>query len=500
MGKDSTSSKKKADTGAKTFKADAITQTILDHFAAISAIPRKSGNEAQIRAFLVKWAEEHKFAAEVDQVGNLIIRIPASKGMEKRHGIVLQGHLDMVCEKTPDSNHDFFRDPIRFVYDGEWLKADHTTLGADNGIAIAMAQCLVTDSTVKHPAIELLFTVEEETGLTGAKGLKPGSLKGKYLINIDSETDDVFTIGCAGGKDSHIELDLDYEEVPNDYVAMQLMVSGCTGGHSGANIINERANAIRVLARVLHRIREHTDVRLIGILGGTAHNAIPRDAEATFYVPVSESDRVAEIVSGNHETIRSEFAVTDPGLSISLKTLHQTPDRRAMLSYISLRVLDLIIAIPHGVAARSTDMPQLVETSSNLAKVWVNEGRLFILTSQRSSVMSRRDAITARIEAIARLGGARYHSGNGYPSWRPDFNSALLKKCCEIYESLFSEKPKVEAIHAGLECGLIGNLHPEMQMISLGPNIRNPHSPEEKMFLPSLPKVYSLLKNILAEL
>jgi len=274
MGKDSTSSKKKADTGAKTFKADAITQTILDHFAAISAIPRKSGNEAQIRAFLVKWAEEHKFAAEVDQVGNLIIRIPASKGMEKRHGIVLQGHLDMVCEKTPDSNHDFFRDPIRFVYDGEWLKADHTTLGADNGIAIAMAQCLVTDSTVKHPAIELLFTVEEETGLTGAKGLKPGSLKGKYLINIDSETDDVFTIGCAGGKDSHIELDLDYEEVPNDYVAMQLMVSGCTGGHSGANIINERANAIRVLARVLHRIREHTDVRLIGILGGTAHNAV----------------------------------------------------------------------------------------------------------------------------------------------------------------------------------------------------------------------------------
>ncbi|HNS08819.1 MAG TPA: aminoacyl-histidine dipeptidase [Candidatus Ozemobacteraceae bacterium] len=500
MGKDSTTSKKKADTGAKAFKADAITQAVLDHFAEISAIPRKSGNEAQIRDFLVKWAEKHKFAAEVDQVGNLIVRIPASKGMEKRKGIVLQGHLDMVCEKTPDSNHDFFHDPIRLVYDGEWLKADHTTLGADNGIAIAIAQCLMTDSSIKHPAVELLFTVEEETGLTGANGLKPGTLNGKYLINIDSENDNVFTVGCAGGKDTHIELDLDYEEVPNDYVAMQLMVGGCTGGHSGENIVNERANAIRVLARVLHRIREHTDVRLIGVLGGTAHNAIPRDAEATFYVPVSESDKVAEIVAGNHETIRSEFTVTDPGLRISLKTLHQTPDRRAMLSYISLRVLDLIIAIPHGVAARSTEMPHLVETSSNLAKVWVNEGRLFVLTSQRSSVMSRRDAITARIEAVARLGGARYHSGNGYPSWRPDFNSALLKKCCEIYESLFKEKPRVEAIHAGLECGLIGNLHPGMQMISLGPTIRNPHSPEEKMFLPSLPKVYSLLKNILAEL
>lgn len=500
MGKDSTSMTKPAKTAAKGFIADTTIQAVLDNFASISAIPRQSGNEAQIRAYLVKWAEEHKFAAEVDDVGNLIIRIPASKGQEKRKAIVLQGHLDMVCEKTPDSNHDFFHDPIKLVQDGDWLKADHTTLGADNGIAIAMAMCLMTDKEVQHPAIELLFTIEEETGLTGATGLKAGTLKGKYLINIDSENDDVFTVGCAGGKDTHINLALDYEEVPNDYVAMHLGVSGCAGGHSGENIINERANAIRVLVRVLHSIREQTDLRLIGILGGTAHNAIPRDADATFYVPVSESEKVSEIVSRHHDTISSEFSVTDPGLKISIKTLHQTPDRRAMLSYISLKVLDLISSIPHGVAARSTEMPHLVETSSNLAKVWVNEGKLFVHTSQRSSVMSRRDAITARIEAVARLGGACAHSGNGYPSWRPDFKSAMLKKCREIYVELFGAEPRVEAIHAGLECGLIGNLHPGMQMISLGPTIRNPHSPEEKMYLPSLSKIYRLLAKILAEL
>ncbi len=497
MGKDSTKGKKGS---AKNPGADALTQSILDNFAAISAIPRKSGNEAAIREFLRKWAEEKKFSCVIDQVGNLIISVPASKGMETRQGIVLQGHLDMVCEKTPASNHDFFHDPIRLVHDGDWLKADHTTLGADNGIAIAMAMSLMTDASIKHPAVELLFTVEEETGLTGAKGLAAGALKGKYLINIDSENDNIFTVGCAGGKDTHIELDLEYEEVPNDYTAMHLTVGGCTGGHSGENIIDERANAIRVLTRVLHNIRAHTDVRLIGILGGTAHNAIPRDAEATFFVPVSDADKISEIVGSNHEIISSEFALTDPGLKISLKHLHQTPDRRAMLSYVSLRVMDLIIAIPHGVAARSSEMPHLVETSSNLAKVWIDEGILYILTSQRSSVMSRRDAITYRIEAVARLANARATSGNGYPSWRPDFKSELLKKCRQIYVDLFAEEPRVEAIHAGLECGLIGNLHPGMQMISLGPTIRNPHSPEEKMYLPSLPKVYKLLSKILAEL
>lgn len=500
MGKDSTAKKKTEKTAEKGYQPDAIAQAVLDNFALISAIPRQSGNEGKVRQFLADWAASCKFDHLIDRVGNIIIKVPATKGMEKHQTIVLQGHLDMVCEKTPDSTHDFFHDPIKLIQDGEWLKADRTTLGADNGIAIALAMCLMTDKNVKHPAMELLFTAEEETGLTGATGLEAGILKGKYLINIDSETDNIFTVGCAGGKDTHIELELDYEEVPNDYMPMQIKVGGCTGGHSGENIINERANAIRVLARILHRIREQCDLRLTGILGGTAHNAIPRDAEATFFIASGEADKIAALVKGAAEVLKSEFAITDPGLKVSLTALNQTPDRRAMLSYISLRVLDLIRAVPHGVAARSVEMPHLVETSSNLAKVWINEGKLFIHTSQRSSVMSRRDAITSRVEAVGRLAGAHVHSGNGYPSWQPDFKSPLLKKCREIYVELFGEEPRVEAIHAGLECGLIGNLHPGMQMISLGPTIRNPHSPEEKMYLPSLAKVYKLLTKILAEL
>jgi len=483
-----------------TGKLDATAQRILDTFAQISAIPRGSGNEEQIRHFLIDWARSNKFLYITDRVGNLIIKIAASKGIEKHAPIVLQGHLDMVCEKTPDSDHDFFKDPIRFVYDGEWLKADRTTLGADNGIAIAMAMCLATDSKVKHGPLELLFTVEEETGLTGARGLETGILNARYLINIDSERDDVFTVGCAGGKDSHIELDLGYEEVPYDYRGMHLKVSGLTGGHSGENIIDERANAIRLLTRILHSIRDVCDLRLTWIKGGTAHNAIPRDAEATFFVPTDRLTDIKNHVAGAEEFLKSEFEHTDPELSVYLAEMAVTPDRRAMMSYITMKALDLLYAMPHGVVARSSEMPHLVETSSNLAKAWIDNGKLMIHSSQRSSVMTRLDAITHRIEAIARLAGARVQSGSGYPSWRPDFNSKLLAACKKIYKSLFGSEVKVEAIHAGLECGLIGNLHPGMEMLSLGPTIKNPHSPDERMYLPSLPKVYSLLTHILSEL
>ncbi|MBU1107936.1 MAG: aminoacyl-histidine dipeptidase [Candidatus Riflebacteria bacterium] len=488
-------------TASKTaYKLDATEKNIIDTFEQISAIPRNSGNEEQIRQFLIDWARKNKFLYITDKVGNLIIKIAASKGMEKHDTVVLQGHLDMVCEKTPDSQHDFTKDPISFVYDGDWLKADRTTLGADNGIAIAMAMCLATDSKVKHGPLELLFTIEEETGLTGAKGLETGIIEAKYLINIDSERDNVFTVGCAGGKDTHIELDLGYEEVPYDFRGMHLKVSGLTGGHSGENIIDERANAIRVLNRIMHSIRDICDLRLTWIKGGTAHNAIPRDAEATFFIPTDQIQAVQEHVAKAEAYLKSEFERTDPNLQVYLAEMAITPDRRGMMSYVSLKVLDLIYALPHGVAARSTDMPHLVETSNNLAKAWVDGGKLFIHSSQRSSVMTRLDALTHRIEAIGRLSGARAYSGNGYPSWRPDFNSELLATCKKIYMSLFDSEPLVEAIHAGLECGIIGNLHEGMQMISLGPTIKNPHSPDERMFLPSLNKVYKLLGKILAEL
>lgn len=482
------------------YKMDTNTQRVIDIFEKISAIPRKSGNEGQIREFMADWAKQNKFEHIIDEAGNIIIKVPATAKLKKRPGIVLQGHLDMVCEKTPDSNHDFSKDPIKFVFENEWLKADKTTLGADNGIAMAMAMALIEDKDVKHPELELLFTTEEETGLTGATQLAENALKGKYLINIDSENDEVFTIGCAGGKDTDMSLDLEYEEVPNDYVPFLVKVGGCTGGHSGENIKCQRANAIRVLARMLQCIREVSDMRLVCITGGTAHNAIPRDAEAAIYVPAASVNDVKSLVSCCGEVIKNEFKVTDPKMNITATEINETPDRRAMLSYVSLEVADFLRAIPHGVAAYSTVIDGLVETSSNLAIVGVKDGKLHVKTSSRSSEISRRDAIVSRIEAVGRLVGAKIKSGNGYVPWQPNFDSELIKKCKEIYVKVLKKEPRIEVIHAGLECGLIGKKHEGMQMISVGPNICNCHSPEEKVELPSVGRVYDFLSTLLGEL
>ena len=485
---------------AKPYKMDTETQNVINFFEQVCKVPRGSGNEAGIREFLVAWANENKFDNNVDETGNVFIRVPATKGMENRPAIVLQGHMDMVCEKTPESDHDFTKDPIKTIYDGEWLKADHTTLGADDGVALAIAMAIVKDPAVKHPDLELLFTVDEERGLTGANGLGEGALRGKYLINLDSENEGVFTIGCAGGKDTHLSLDLEYDEVPNDYVSYLIKVAGCTGGHSGENIKDERANAIRVLARIMQRLSGITDVRLISITGGTAHNAIPRDCEATFFAPIADKEAIAEIAITMATTIKSEFANTDPNIQLVLNESFEASDRRAMLNWLSTKVFDMLRAIPHGVAAWSTDMPDMVETSSNLATVKIEDGQLLVHTSQRSSVMSRRDAITSRVESVGRLAGCQVWSGNGYVSWKPDFKADLVKQCQAIYSKLFKKEAKVIAIHAGLECGLIGDKHPGMQMISIGPDAVDIHSPNERLYLPSVGKIYRLVAAFLAEL
>lgn len=482
------------------YQPDAATQKILDYFEKLSAVPRQSGKEEKIRQYLIDWARSNKFLYITDKTGNLIIKVPASKGFEDKEPLILQGHLDMVCEKTPESEHDFDKDPIKLVTKGDWLHADQTTLGADNGIAIALAMCLSEDEQLKRPALELLFTVEEETGLTGAKELETGILSGTKLINLDSEDEGHFTVGCAGGVDTHIEFDVAYEQVPEDYCAMQIKISGLSGGHSGVNIHEERANAIKVLVRALSIIRDHCDLRLADISGGTAHNAIPRNAQANIFIPNDASDQIVQLLDELNTTFRNEYSFTDPNLIIRGNILAIPAVRRAMMSFVSLKVLDLLIALPHGVAARSTAMPGLVETSSNHARTWVADGKLYIQTSQRSSVMSRLQAITRRIEIIARMAGARVTSGNGYPAWQPDMNSPLLKKCSEIYEKVFNQAPKIEAIHAGLECGIIGSLHEDMDMISIGPTIIDPHSPDERMNIPSLEKIWKFLYALVQEL
>ncbi len=485
---------------SKVYKMNADTKKVINLFEKISAIPRKSGNEAKIREFMADWAKEKGYEYIIDEVGNILIKVPATPRLGKRPTIVLQGHLDMVCEKTPESNHDFSKDPIKFIYEGEWLRADNTTLGADNGVAMALAMALVEDPKVKHPNLELLFTIEEETGLTGASNLKENFLSGKYLINIDSENDEVFTVGCAGGKDTDMSMPLEYEEVPNDYVPLLIKVGGCAGGHSGENIKCQRANAIRVLSRILQCIREITDMRLVGITGGSAHNAIPRDAEAGVFIPVAQLEEVKNLVNCCTEVIKEEFLTTDPNMFVSCEQADCTQDRRAMLSYISLKAVDFLRAIPHGVAAFSTTIPGLVETSSNLAIVSVSDGKLHVKTSSRSSVLSRRDAIVSRIESVGRLANADVKSGNGYVPWQPDFDSELIKKCRTVYKKVLNKEPRIEVIHAGLECGLIGEKHKGMQMISVGPNIKDCHSPEERLQLSSVEKVYNFLSKLLQEL
>jgi len=476
------------------------TQQILDLFEAISAIPRCSKHEEKISAFLMQWAEKHHLQAKKDKVGNVLIKVPATAGYEKSGAVVIQGHMDMVCEKTADSPHDFAKDPIRFVFDGEWLKADHTTLGADNGIALAMAMVLALDEKAVHPPLELLFTVDEETGLTGANALQGDFIEGKILLNVDSEDEGVFTVGCAGGRDTHISLPLQYEDAPAGFVMARLKAGSMTGGHSGVNINEERANAIRVLVRALMQIKSQFDLRLADISGGTAHNAIPRDAWADIFIPRDSFKAIEGTVADLEGVFKREFRKTDPDLKISVELQPETMGKRPLKVADSGKICDLIIALPHGVAAMSTEMKGLVETSNNLASAKIANSKIEIVTSQRSSVMSRLHALTWRIEAVARLAGAQAVSGNGYPSWQPNLQSPLLARCKDVYRKLFGREPHVEAIHAGLECGIIGDKKAGMDMISFGPTLKNPHSPDEKIHVESIGKIWDFMVELLKSL
>lgn len=476
------------------------TRETLDLFEKISAIPRCSKHEEKIGAFLLDWAGKNGLKARKDKVGNVLILVPASPGYEKSPTVVVQGHMDMVCEKTADSPHDFAKDPIRFVFEGEWLKADHTTLGADNGIALAMAMVLALDKSAAHPPLELLFTIDEETGLTGANALQGDFIEGKILLNVDSEDEGVFTVGCAGGRDTHISLPVHYEDAPEGFVMARVKAGSLTGGHSGVNINEERANAIRVLARVLTQARRQLDVRLADISGGTAHNAIPRDAWADIFIPRDGFKAIEKVVDEMEQVCKNEFRKTDPGLKLSAELQLETMGKRPLNTADSGRILDLLIALPHGVAAMSTEMKGLVETSNNEASVRIANSKLEIVTSQRSSVMSRLNALTWRIEAIARLAGADAASGDGYPAWQPDLQSPLLARCKEVYRRLFGREPHVEAIHAGLECGIIGDKKEGMDMISFGPTLKNPHSPDEKIHVESIGKVWDFMVELLKSL
>jgi dipeptidase D len=474
-------------------------ERILSNFREISAIPRCSKQEGKICAYLRQRAERQGFSATQDPAGNLLIRIPASRGCEGAAVVVIQGHMDMVCEKRADSDHDFSRDPIRITEKDGWLQADGTTLGADNGIALALALALAEDHDLLRPPLELLFTVDEETGLTGANRLEPGFVRGKILLNIDSEDEGVFTVGCAGGVESRLRMPVTVAPVDPETVVIHLEADGMRGGHSGVDIHKQRANAIRVIARALDRVSRSARIRIVSLAGGKSHNAIPRSAAVRFCCPGDRVGRVEADLLSVERSVRMEHAETDPSLTLRWQVEGgATGANRAATTEDSLRLICLLLALPDGVQAMSMQIEGLVETSCNLARATLLEDRLEIVTSQRSSVMSRLEDITRRIEAAAALAGATTEQMNAYPAWEPNLESPLLTRCRETYRALFARDPMVEAIHAGLECAVIGARYDAMDMISFGPTIRNPHSPDEALHLESVEKVWTFLKALMA--
>lgn len=471
---------------------------VLDVFEQINQVPRKSKHEERISQWLLDWAKEHGFQAKMDKVRNVLIEVPASSGMEKAPVVVLQGHMDMVCEKTPESTHDFSRDGIQSYMDGQWMKARGTTLGADNGIALAMALVAATDDALKRPAMELLFTVDEETGLTGANALEPGFLQGKVLLNLDSEDEGVFTVGCAGGRDTHLTLDVDREPVDAQLSLFKVSVGGLQGGHSGVDIAEHRANANIILAHILEELLNGMGARLVDLDGGSAHNAIPRNAHAVLGWPQSRASELSEVVKHFEASVKASYASPEKGFYMKVESV-DSAEHAEMLTLASAgRVVDLMIAMPHGIAGMSPDIKDLVETSNNFARIQLTDKGFQILSSQRSSDMTKLDWITRKIEKVGILAGATAETGNGYPAWQPNMESPLLARCQQVYEKLFGKKPVVEAIHAGLECGIIGAKYDGMDMISFGPTIKNPHSPDEMLHVPSVDMVWDFLAALLA--
>ncbi len=471
---------------------------ILEFFRQINEIPRCSKNEAKIVLWLKQWAEENQFAVKTDAAGNMVITVAPSAGYEQAPGIIVQGHVDMVCEKSPDSDHDFSKDPIQLVYDGDWLRADGTTLGADNGIAIAMAMALAVDESVTHPQLELLFTVDEETGLNGAKLLEPGFVEGQVLLNVDSEAEGVFTVGCAGGRNTLVSRRLAFADLAEDSPCFSLKMIGLHGGHSGIDIHKQRANANKILARTLDQVAKSCRIRLVSVKGGSAHNAIPRDAAAVFACDPSEAAMVTKIVREFEKTVQTEYAAIEPSLAIALAPVDSGPKENTALSKQETRaVIDLILSLPQGVMGMSPDFEGLVETSNNLATVEINSGTLQILTSQRSSVMSKMDEVTTIINATAALTGADSQSDSEFSPWTPDMQSALLKRCKEVYENVTGRQPAIQSLHAGLECAIIGDKYDGMDMISFGPTMEDPHSPNERLFIPSIGRVWDFMVALL---
>jgi dipeptidase D len=452
-----------------------------EYFSELSAIPRCSKNESEAARYVLGVAKGLGLEAKKDSRGNVLVRKKASSGREHAPMAAVQSHLDMVCEKNKETAHDFGRDPVILRRNGNFIAAAGTTLGADNGIGVAACLAIMEDPALSHGPLEFLFTVDEETGLTGAAGLQRDALKSRILFNLDTEDEGVLYVGCAGGCDSTGTLAMAFDPFPARHALYSLRVNGLRGGHSGIDIHMGRGNAIKLLSRALTTLSDH-GVRLCSVSGGNKRNAIPREAEAQLALPVGRAAEIEQEAEKIDRTYKNELSASDNGVTVSLTAVPAGHGRvRVMKKAVQSRLVNLLNALPHGVIAMSQDIPGLVETSTNLARVTMATRAVVVETSQRSSVESRKTEIVQAVGAVFALAGAGVRHGDGYPGWKPDLQSPLLKTAKETYRRLFGKEPLVKAVHAGLECGIIGEKFPGMDMLSLGPTIEMAHSPEERV-------------------
>jgi len=472
------------------------------HFDAIRRTPRPSKHEEKIIALIKAWAGEKGFEVLQDEAGTLCVKVPATPGHEGAPVVVLQGHMDMVCEKNADVELDFMEDEIPVRVEGDWVVTEGTTLGADNGIGLAAAMALAEDPDVVHGPLELLCTVDEETGLTGAMNLDGSMLEGRIMLNLDTEEDGAVYIGCAGGADTNARLGLDRRRGLLDSHPVRLVVRGLKGGHSGLNIIENRGNAIKLANRVLlAALEENPDIDIVSFEGGSKHNAIPREAFVVLRILEGDLDELRGIAEECLGDFRIEFGAIEPDLEVVVEELEDAPEYELVLETMDRDILvTLIDALPHGVLSMSRDVPGLVETSTNLAVVNTSDDDVFIVSSHRSSVMPALFAVRDQVGSILHLVGADIQVKDAYPGWKPNPDSPIVRKTVEVFEKLFGETPAIKAIHAGLECGLLIEKVPDMDCVSIGPQIENAHSPDEKVQISSVQRFYQHVAAILKDL
>lgn len=469
------------------------------HFDEIRKIPRCSGDEKAVADYIVSVAKKHGCEYKRDSVNNVVIRVPASPGKENAPVIILQGHMDMVGEKDSHIQFDFTRDPIQLRLDGDWLMAQGTTLGADNGVGIAAGLAILEDDSMVHGPLELLFTVDEETGLTGASHIEPGLLAGKTLLNLDSEEEGVFFIGCAGGENTYARFPKTAGTSASSGSGFKLTVSGLKGGHSGLDINLHRGNAILFLTRMLWTANRRISFGLANFNGGNKTNAIPREAFAEVIVPDDQIETFNQIVEKVFQDIQTEYKTVEKNIRLDISKPEKT-SAKPIAADLQNRLLNFLTAVPHGILEIHPEIQGLVETSNNLAKIEFSDDVIEVALSSRSSINSALHFVSQKLKALCELAGAEANQPAGYPGWTPNLDSPVLKVAKETYEKVVGKEPRMEAIHAGLECGILSEKYPNLDMVSFGPQIEHPHSPEERVNIPSVARFYKLLAALLEAL